>query len=77
MSCTSAKRPDMLADTASRNCFKRNSILWKSGMISPSCSGTSASMAWNSPNFSPARWEDSGVTVSNVCERGINIEIRQ
>ena len=40
------------ADTmcsAERNCFKRNSILWKSGMISPSCSGTSASMAWNSP----------------------------
>ena len=46
-------------------------------MISPSCSGTSASMAWNSPNFNPARYEDSGVTASKVCDSGMNTDTRQ
>ena len=55
MSCTSLSLPAALVATASRNCFMRNSMLWKSGIISPSCSGTSANIAWNSPNFKPAK----------------------
>ena len=44
-----------MAATASRNCCRRNSILWKLGIVSPKVSGISASIASNSPNFKPTR----------------------
>lgn len=48
---TSFTRPAASAATASRSCFRRNSILWKSGIVSPSSSGISASMAWKLPKL--------------------------
>ena len=75
--CTFSIRPAAFCATASRNCCIRNSILWKSGMVSPNFSGRSASMASNSPNFTPTRYEDSGVTASSVCDSGMNTHTRQ
>ena len=54
-SFTSSRRFAAFALIASRNCCKRNSILWKFGIVSLNVpSGIFASMVWKSPNAFPA-----------------------
>ena len=56
MGCTFARRPTGFASMASCNCFKRKTILWKSGMVAPNGSpGRSERKYWNSPKAFPVR----------------------
>ena len=79
ISCTrgSLARPMGSAASTSRSCFRRNSILWKSLMVSPSCTGRSASIDWNCPKASPAARLLSAFTACLVMALGMKTIIRQ